>query len=95
MQEAPSIIEYRLTDHARLEMKRRGIIESQVAQVLAAPEQVKVVRSGRVVYQSQAEFDGPTKAYLLRVFVDIDRQPPEVVTVYRTSKIEKYWRDVE
>jgi len=26
------------------------------------------------------------------VFVDIDRQPPEVVTAYRTSKIEKYWR---
>lgn len=24
--------------------------------------------------------------------VDVDRNPPEVVTVYRTSKIEKYWR---
>ena len=28
--------------------------------------------------------------YLLRVFVDVDRTPAEVVTVYRTSKIEKY-----
>jgi hypothetical protein len=26
------------------------------------------------------------------VFVDVHRSPPEVVTVYRTSKIEKYWR---
>jgi hypothetical protein len=33
----------------------------------------------------------PEKAYLVRVFVDVDRQPAEVVTVYRTSKIYKYW----
>lgn len=94
MQEAPLITEYRLTDHARLEMKRRGIVESQVAQVLAAPEQVQAVRSGRAVYQSRIEFAALSKVYLLRVFVDFDRQPPEVVTVYRTSKIKKYWRDV-
>ena len=30
--------------------------------------------------------------YLVRVFVDIDRDPAELVTVYRTSKIGKYWR---
>jgi hypothetical protein len=30
--------------------------------------------------------------FLLRVFIDIDRTPMEVVTVYRTSKIDKYWR---
>jgi hypothetical protein len=34
----------------------------------------------------------PPATYLLRVFVDIDRQPPDVVTVYRTSKITKYWK---
>jgi len=28
--------------------------------------------------------------YLVRVFVDVDRTPEEVVTAYRTSKIEKY-----
>jgi hypothetical protein len=32
------------------------------------------------------------KTYLVRVFVDVDRRPAEVVTVYRTSKMEKYWR---
>jgi len=30
---------------------------------------------------------------LVRVFVDIARVPPEVVTAYQTSKIEKYWRE--
>jgi hypothetical protein len=34
----------------------------------------------------------PSKTYLVRVFVDIDRSPPEVATAYRTSKVEKYWR---
>jgi hypothetical protein len=33
-----------------------------------------------------------TIGFLLRVFIDIDRTPMEVVTVYRTSKIDKYWR---
>jgi len=34
----------------------------------------------------------PPKTYLLRVFVDVDREPPAVVTIYLTSKIKKYWR---
>ncbi|MBF0355748.1 MAG: hypothetical protein HQL43_10985 [Alphaproteobacteria bacterium] len=35
-------------------------------------------------------FGDPPRQYLLRVFVDMDRSPPRVVTVYRTSKIAKY-----
>ena len=85
-------IEYRLTDHARFEMERRGISEAEIAQVLSAPEQSDLVRPGRVVYQSRMEFEELGKIYLLRVFVDIDRQPAEVVTAYRTSKVEKYWK---
>jgi hypothetical protein len=30
------------------------------------------------------------KYYLYRVFVNHDKKPPLVVTVYKTSKIEKY-----
>lgn len=58
-------------------------------QVLAAPEQRVAVRPGRVVLQARAELEG--KVYLIRVVVDVDRQPAEVVTVYRTSKIAEYW----
>jgi len=93
MIEIPSTTGYRLTDHARLEMERRGIRETQVAQVLSTPEQVQLVRPGRAVFQSRVEFGEPPQTYLLRVFVDVDQQPPEVVTAYRTSKIDKYWRD--
>lgn len=93
MAESAPITEYRLTDHALMEMARRQIAEVDVARVLSAPEQTEPVRPGREVYQSRLEFGDPLKIYLLRVFVDVDRQPPDVVTVYRTSKIKKYWRD--
>jgi hypothetical protein len=86
------ITRYRLTNHAKDEMARRQINEEDVAKVLAAPEQVESVREGREVYQSRIESGEPPQTYVLRVFVDTDREPPEVVTVYRTSKIAKYWR---
>lgn len=86
------ISKYRLTDHAHEEMALRQISEEEVATVLAAPEQIEPVREGREVYQSRIQLGGPPKIYLLRIFVDVDREPPEVVTVYRTRKIAKYWR---
>ncbi len=92
MPQIPPPVEHRLTEHARFEMERRGISEAQIARVLSAPEQSSLVRPGRVVYQSRIALEGTGKIYLLRVFVDIDRQPAEVVTAYRTSKVEKYWK---
>jgi hypothetical protein len=79
-----------MSEHAALEMQRRGIDEAIVRRVLAAPDQREAVRPGRDVLQSVAELEG--KSYLVRVFVDVDRKPAEVVTAYRTSEIEKYWR---
>ena len=58
--------------------------------VLFAPERVEMVRLGRAVFQSRMELGEPSRTYLLRVFVDVDRRPVAVVTAYRTSKIEKY-----
>jgi len=87
---AEPIDNYLITSHAAFEMLRRRIEERVVRQVLAAPEQRHAVRAGRDVLQSRIAFSG--KTYLLRVFVDIDRDPAEVVTVYRTSRIAKYWR---
>jgi len=73
-------------------MARRQITEDDVAKVLVAPEQTAIIHEGREVYQSRFQTGEPTKTYLLRVFVDVDRTPPEVVTMYRTSKVAKYWR---
>jgi len=91
MSRSRSITYYRLTDHALFEMARRGIDEAEVALVLATPEQVEAVRANRSVYQRRVEVGEPPRQYLLRVVVDVDRSPAEVVTVYRTSKVDKYW----
>jgi len=78
-----------LTDHALEQMADRQVTEEQVRGVLRAPERVLAVRPGRVVAQSICRF-ARGREYMVRVFVDADRTPAEVVTVYRTSKIAKY-----
>jgi hypothetical protein len=88
---AEPIAKYIITAHAAFEMARRGISEELVSEVMVAPEQRLLVRTDRVVLQSRLVRAGAHKAALVRVFVDVDRVPPEVVTVYATSKIAKYW----
>ena len=88
---AEPIKDYVITDHATVELERRGLSTQAIDNILRKPEQRLEVRSGRVVVQSRVrEF---ASEYLVRVFVDIDRSPAEVVTAYRTSKVSKYWRD--
>ena len=71
-------------------MDRPGIPLAVVESVLAAPAQ-KVPEHGDVVcYQSKVEIN--QKPYLVRVMVNETATPPKVVTVYRTSKISKYWK---
>ena len=87
------VADYTITPHAAFEMQRRGIGAEIVQSVLAKPEQRLEVRTGRVVLQSRIAMGLPERTYLVRVFVDIDRTPAEIVTVYRTRKISKYWSE--
>jgi hypothetical protein len=81
-----------LTEHSRLAAVRRGVDEATVRSVTLAPEQVVPVRPGREVRQSRVRFPPGPGVYLVRVIVDVTAQAEIVVTVYRTSKIDKYWR---
>jgi hypothetical protein len=87
---AEPITDYIITDHAAIEIARRDLSAETIDGVLKRPEQRLEVRAGRVVLQSRLQEFGSD--YLVRVFVDIDRNPAEVVTAYRTSKVLKYWR---
>jgi hypothetical protein len=60
--------------------------------VLRSPEQVVPEHDGRVAYQSRVAMDAG-QIFLLRVLVVQDVDPAVVITVYRTSKIAKYWRE--
>lgn len=89
---AKPLDDFVISDHAHFEMQRRQITEEQVRAVLAAPQQVVDVRSGRQVYQSRITIRTPGKEYLLRIIVDTEQHPAKAVTVYLPSKVEKYWR---
>lgn len=79
------------SEHARSQAARRGIDEAILRAVAERPEQVVRVRRGREVRQSRVSFRPGGDVYLVRVVVDVSPDAETAVTVYRTSKIDKYW----
>lgn len=77
--------------HAREEMTRRRIPLEWIDLLLDTPEQHFEEAPGKEVLQSRVEAENG-KIYLLRAIVATDKIPPVLVTVYRTSKVEKDWR---
>ncbi len=59
--------------------------------VLDNPEQRYPESDGTDILQSRFMSENG-RMYLLRAILAPDGDPPVVITVYRTSKIAKYWR---
>lgn len=83
---------FKFSRHVEDEIKRRNIPENVVESVLQNPQQIVEEYGDKKAYQSKVDF-GEGKIYLLRVIVADNVDPAIVVTVYRTSKIKKYWRE--
>ena len=83
-------MKFQISNHAREEIKRREIPLYAVESVLQKPDQIVEGYGKKRVYQSILDL-GTGKRYLLRVIVDDTVVPSRVVTVYKTSKIKKYW----
>ena len=83
----------RLSRHAVEEARRREIPLEILDAVIAHPEQIVTLGATLAVYQSRTT-DPAGKVYLIRAIVSTVETPGIVVTVYRTSKIQKYWRTV-
>lgn len=81
---------FRFSRHVLEEMGKRKISQQLVEQILHAPEQKVPEVDDITCYQSKVEIGG--KTYLLRIMVNEVITPVVVVTMYRTSKISKYWR---
>jgi hypothetical protein len=81
---------FQLSNHALRELARRDIARADLEAVLAAPGQIVPEHGGIVCYQSPSTDAG--KPCLLRLMVNEAADPMVVVTVYRTSKIRKYWQ---
>lgn len=83
-------MEFDLSTHVRDEMTRRGIPLAVVESVLKSPSQKVPEHETVICYRSKVDINN--KTYLLRVMVNETVSPKKVVTVYRTSKINKYWK---
>ncbi|MEB3290687.1 MAG: DUF4258 domain-containing protein [Leptolyngbya sp.] len=81
----------KLSIHAKQEMQRRDISLDQVNSVVNSPQQILTQEDGVKVYQSQIDFPSG-KRYLVRIFLNTTVDPAIVVTLYKTSKIQKYWK---
>jgi hypothetical protein len=81
-------MDFAFSKHAEEQMLRRGINRQTVEAVVVSPDQI-VAAGDLYVYQSLIREDG--SVFLLRVFVNIHRQPKVIVTLYKTTKISKYY----
>lgn len=80
-----------ISNHAREQMRERGVPEEMVMEIISVPEQTVLESPEKMIYQSIKFFEQDQSNFLVRVFVNITKSPNLVITVYRTSKIEKYW----
>lgn len=82
----------KISNHAKDQMDERSVSEEMVLDVLRNPDQKIAVNKNKMVFQAKKYFDDAERMFLVRVFVNTLKNPNLVITVYRTSKIDKYWR---
>ena len=80
-----------ITKHAVFEAQRRGIDIENIMSVIENPQQKLPSKKNRVVLQSKYHDNIEDKEMLLRVIVEEEESSIKVISVYRTSRIEKYW----
>jgi hypothetical protein len=73
--------------HSLEQMALRGIDKTLTDLILLKPDQV-IQQENLTVYQSIIKQNN--KNYLIRIFVNLQKLPPLVVTVYKTSQTQKY-----
>lgn len=84
-------MKFEISAHVLEESNRRGIPLDMLKSVLKNPGQIVDEYGGKKAYQSQIPFESG-KIYLVRVVVKQFTDHVVAVTVYKTSKIDKYWR---
>lgn len=79
-------------DHARFKAGRRGIPMEIVLEVATAPQQIIPSTGSKAICQSKLFDSAEGKEMLFRVVVKDIGNLRRVITAYKTSKFEKYWR---
>jgi len=84
-------MDFVFSKHAEEQMLRRGINRKDVETVVLRPDQILADDENKdvTVFQSLVKENG--QMFLLRVFVNTTKLPNVIVTLYRTTKIQKYY----
>ena len=84
-------MDFIFSKHSIEQLKLRGISKKTVRDVLTNPLQIIDI-NGKQIYQSIIYYKTGEK-YLIRIFVNSEKKPKVIITVYITSKISKYYED--
>jgi uncharacterized DUF497 family protein len=84
----------KFTNHAKDEIRNRALDIKQLEEILTNPGQIVESDNNRKVYQELIEFIDKKK-YVVRIIIEETNDTINVVTVYKSSKISKYWRNYE
>jgi len=84
-------LEFVITDHARFEAQRRNIDLHFVKSIIENPQQKVSSRRNRLVFQSKFYDKILGKEMLMRVIVEQSGDILRVISIYKTSKIGRYW----
>lgn len=79
---------FEFSKHALDQMIRRSIQKDQIKITVEYPDSISIQDSGTKVYSKLISEN--SKSYLYRVFINELKKPSLIITVYKTSKINKY-----
>ena len=80
--------------HAVDRILERGIEKEKIDNAILNPDQI-VIEEGRLVAHKKYFDKIKNKEYLYRIFFEKSEGEIKVITVYKTSKIHKYWEEVK
>lgn len=79
---------FTFSKHARERINDRGLKHNIISTVLSNPDHIVQESDCKQVFQKRVKENEST--FLYRVFINICKQPPLVITAYKTSKVDKY-----
>ena len=86
-------LEVVIKEHARFEAWRRGITEEFIRFVIKNPQQKLSAKNERIIIQNRYYDKIENKEMLIRVIGVETSEEFIIITAYKTSKINKYWKE--
>ena len=79
------------SEHARERIRSRNLTTDQIKEAIKNPDEKFQNEIGNVVHKVLKD-DESRKEYLLRIFYKEEEGRILIISAYKTSKIEKYWK---